>query len=445
MILKNAFDSHAHLLMTGQAAYNLQLNHLNTPDVSQIKNLNSYIDEGVLVGEGWDQNHFLDNKYPSRVDLDRLFPNMPVILSRIDGHASWVNTEALRRVGLFNKDKVLVNGGEILRDKDGLPTGILIDLACELMKPLLPTMTKERVKKYLLKGCDVFNQNGFTHIRDLTCDDVQWNALIDLDKNKELTLYIDQYFSVFNPKNFETQLQLAKSAKKESQNTIRVKGIKIWYDGALGSEGALISNDYLTRAGHKGLRLLSHDQLNETFVKTWRANLDLAIHVIGDQAADEVVTAALKVKEKGISGRLHLEHVELLRPETILNLKKLNVICHMQPCHWLDDKKWLHKKIGALAQYAFQWNQLEQNQITFDFGSDSPVSNPSLFKTMEAILDAEKNGISLTDQHPLVYHEYYDNTWAPNCFTQIHDQQIIKTVFNDRTIFSSIRDELSQK
>ncbi len=440
MILKNPLDSHAHWLATGEVASSLRLTTLTRPsDLKNIKIKNEYYRGEFLIGSGWDQNNFIEkkfseNKMPTRQDLDEIFPDIPVALWRIDGHAMWLNTLALKLIGVFDSQPQ-IEGGEFMLDSNKVPTGILVDLACKFVEQKIPSHNKVAIASFLKKSCEVFNQNGFTHIRDLTCDEAQWNAALEIDQKNELTLEVDQYFSAFDPHNFETQLDLAKKAKQETTNSLCVKGIKVWYDGALGSEGAFLSADYLTRAEYRGLALIPKKRLSEIMEQTWSANLDLAVHVIGDQAATDVVDVAVDLFEKNIKGKLHLEHAQLLQPQSILKMKTLDVECHMQPSHWLSDKKWLEKKIGPLIKTAFLWDLLESHEIKFDFGSDSPVENPSLFRTIEAILDAEQNGIEATRQHPLIYHQC-DSARTKDCYTEILDGHISKTVFNGKVVYS---------
>jgi predicted amidohydrolase YtcJ len=316
--ITNCYDSHVHWLATGELSDQLHLHDLKHP--ADVKNLepNSHHYRGDwLMGFGWNQNAWEKNEFPHRRHLDEAFGiEKPVVFSRADGHAHWVNTAALKLSGLLEGSRGDPPGGRILRDKDGQPTGVLIDKAGRLVEELIPKRTENETRRALLKGMHIFNQAGFTHIRDLTCDEMQWREAVKLEKSGLLTLAVEQYFSVGEGQDFTIALDLAEKAKKFPTKRLKVMGIKVFVDGALGSEGAWISCDYSSGTGH-GLRLLDMTELKEIMIECWRRGLDLAVHVIGDEAAHQTLVTYEDLHQRGILGRLHLEHAELLRPETI--------------------------------------------------------------------------------------------------------------------------------
>ncbi|OFZ13989.1 MAG: hypothetical protein A2Z20_10170 [Bdellovibrionales bacterium RBG_16_40_8] len=126
---------------------------------------------------------------------------------------------------------------------------------------------------------------------------------------------------------------------------------------------------------------------------------------------------AFDLKAKKISGKLHLEHVELLRPETIEILRNITVVCHMQPCHFLSDKKWLASKIGDLTKFAFRWRDLEVAGVPFDFGSDSPIEDVSVQKNLTAIADGQKEGIMAPEMNWVIGHTHKDTKWFHETYT----------------------------
>lgn len=435
MILKNPYDSHVHWLWTGEQKSVLSLHHLT--GIHDLKNLpikKEYFREEWLIGFGWDQNKFPSKEFPTRQDLDALFPHYPVVFTRVDGHAIWVNTVALN-LAKITSETVSPEGGEILKDPHGQPTGVFIDLAYNLILTALPQPTLSDIEKYLLKGMQTFNQAGITHIRDLSCNEMQWSVEYRLDQADQLKLAIEQFFDAFNPSKFEAALDLACRARKEPRKNIRICGVKIFYDGAIGSEGALLSQPYLTRPHHFGLKILEREVLEEMLIKTWENKFEIAVHVIGDQAAEDVVTIATDLKRRGYEGRLNLEHGELLNMKTIELMKGLNVRCHIQPSHWLTDREWLVQKVGDLSRLAFPWQRLESERIHFDFGSDSPIEPPSFFRTVEAVKDASEHGIAPPVRDVLSYHQHPDSNWIENCYCELTNDQVSKTVFSGKVVF----------
>lgn len=434
-VIHNCFDSHVHWLGTGQLATRLQLQHLaSAEDIHKIKvEPHNFIGEW-LVGFGWDQNKWPNQLFPTRQILDQIFPDKPVALSRADGHATWTNTEGLKRAGLWGKLPEIA-GGKIITDAEGLPTGVLIDNAEKLIENIIPQPNSGEIRACLIKGMREFNKAGFTHIRDLTCREPQWHEATHLDEAGLLTMAVEVFFGAYTAEEFQSVLNEALLARKQKPTpNLRIKGIKIFCDGALGSEGALLSQCYCTGSG-RGLSLLTDAQLHEFISKVWRHDFEVAVHVIGDEAAHRVAAAACKLWAEGFHGRLHLEHVELLRPETVALLKGQNIVCHIQPCHWHTDKQWLKQKLGDLYQFVFPWRALQEAGIEFYFGSDSPIEKPSIKANLLACEDSVEHGINKLLGSALKYHQHPDNSWAPNSFTHWADGQVTQVVFRGQHLF----------
>lgn len=386
-----------------------------------------------LLGFGWDQHIFADNFKPHRKVLDELYPSIPVAFTRVDAHSFWVSTEALKRAGLYSQNIPSPEGGHIELDEQGWPTGLLTDLAYEPVRGLIPVDDAYQIRRNLLSAIQMFNGVGITHIRDMSCDEQQWNESCYLAEQKDFTLAVVQNFGAETPDKFNKALELAVRARKQHPRLIRPGAIKIYFDGALGSEGAKISRPYSSGSG-SGFVLFERIALKEMIQRTWSLGLDIAVHTIGDEAADIVATVAHELWEMGEVGRLHLEHVELLRPDTIIKLKNQNVVCHMQPSHWLADKPWLEEKIGDLIQYAFPWGALDEAGIQFFFGSDSPISDPGLTPSIEALADAEKNGIRSPSRPVSFYHSFPDKDWTPNTYTMLKENKLENVFFDGNKI-----------
>ncbi len=386
-----------------------------------------------LIGFGWDQHQFEGEFKPHRQFLDEAYPGIPVAFTRVDAHSYWVSTEALKRAGLYYHNIPSPDGGHIELDKDGWPTGLLVDLAFEPVRGLIARDDVYQVRRNLLAAVQLFNGAGFTHIRDMACDEEQWNEACLLAESKDFTLAIVQNFGAETPDKFGSALELALRARKHHPRLIRPGAIKIYFDGALGSEGARISHPYASGSG-SGLVLLERIALKEMIQQAWAHGLDIAVHVIGDEAAHIVATVANELWEMGEVGRLHLEHAELLRPDTILKLKDQNVVCHMQPSHWLSDKVWLEDKIGDLIKYAFPWRALEDAKVPFFFGSDSPIADAGIATTLAAIEDSSAGGILPPQKPVLFYHSFPDTTWTPNTHSNWLDGKVESVFFEGTKI-----------
>ncbi len=462
--IANCYDSHVHWQATGTFRRHLQLHDLfgapmqieqqlqNIWKTHQASNQNSSAhDREWITGFGWDQHRFQTagtdgDALFTHESLDRVFGARPVFFIRIDGHAAWVNRAALEQAGLWQKRPVGPTGGEIQLKPDGYPNGILLDHAMQIVERLLPARTPAQIRDDLLFGQKIFHAAGFTHIRDLSGDEAQWHVTTELEKNGELALAVEQFFGVEDPNLFDRQLDLAVRLNREWDSAdcggrrgdrhalVRPRGIKIFLDGALGSEGALLSCEYCTRAGHRGLQLLDKPTLRDFIVRTWRNELPVAVHAIGDAAADILAETAGEIESGGLKGELHIEHAELLQRETIARLAKLHhVECFLQPCHYLSDRKWLREKLGPFAGRAFRYRELEDAGIPIWFGSDSPIEEPSVLSTLQAIDLAQRDDdIPPPRHHGTHYQSHPDVAWVPNTHTLFHNGRIESTTFSGR-------------
>lgn len=422
MRIDACFDSHVHWAASGEFAERLNLRDLKAAtDILQLAPDPHALRGGWILGFGWDETGWPEA--PHREVLDRWFPNTPVALTRVDGHALWVNSEALKRVSEWRETP----GGRVVRDAKGEPTGVLIDQAMEQIENLIPAPTPMEVRRHLLKGMRGFNQAGFTHIRDMTCDEVQWAQALNLDRAGVLTLAVEEYFWLKSPSDLENLLTLVKAARAENCTNLRVMGLKIFLDGALGSEGALISGCY--HGGQHGLKLWEESALREVFTRAWAEGLHVAVHAIGDVAVDMAVNLALELGREEKRGPLHIEHGELIRNETVLKMKGLDVQVHLQPAHWLSDRRWLKEKIGDLVAHAFPWRRLQENEIQFDFGSDAPIEPASLSRIFQALRESAEAGIPRLLGQPTSHLSHRDLAWAPNSFTLLEDERPVQVVF----------------
>ncbi len=426
MRIDACFDSHVHWAATGEFSQRLHLDHLNSPE--EIKSLRPERHQfrgEWLIGFGWDDNKWKTK--PTRQTLDEWFPNTPVSLSRCDGHAIWANTTALKLAGI-DKNAPLVEGGRIDVDADGVPTGVLVDQAMELVEKLIPPPSGFEIRRHLLQGTKRFNEAGYTHIRDMTCDEAQWSEAVRLDQSGLLTLAVEEYFWLKGPNELDHVLELLSRAKKEKTANLRVMGIKLFLDGALGSEGAWLSRCYCGKS-HTGLRLWSEEPLREALRRTWEAGFQAAVHAIGDEAAALIVRIAGELHASGVQGILHIEHGELIRSETIVKMKGLPIEVHMQPAHWLSDQRWLQAKIGDLIEHAFPWRRLQEADVPFDFGSDAPIEPASLARVFQAIRQSAEAGIPRLLGHPENHMAHRDLAWAPNSFTLLEEEAPVQVVF----------------
>ncbi len=421
----NLYDSHVHWFYTGQIASAWNLKNIKDPNEILKATLNPKYYRGEwLTGFGWDENNWPSNFKIHRKFLDQSYSDIPIHLSRTDGHSSWVNTKALMQLGFMdlNSEKYKKFSKDIVLDESGTPSGLLKESAHMHALFNLPEATDDLKKSFLTVGAEIFNRAGFTHIREMTSSVSQWNLNLQLIKNPEFLLHVEHFFVCEEAKNISAVIEQLKRCKESENEWMKIRGVKVFVDGSLGSETACISHHY-SGHGHSGQMIWNEADVKTVLRETWKNNLEVAFHALGDQASHQVVQWAREIYSEGIQGQLHLEHVEILRPETIQNMKSIHVRCHLQPCHWWGDQKWLKERVGTLFSYAFPWESLRKAQIPFSFGSDSPIEMASLFSNLKALEDSASKGIRKLGDNPMEYHTYS----AKDCIqgsTEIQDDQI---------------------
>ncbi len=415
--------------MTGQTRLGLSLSSFCRPEDFKNLKLNSFSYRGDwLYGFGWDENKF-QNINLHRTTLDQHYPDRPVFWVRADGHSSWLNTEALKRVGFMDANSEIFKSYKdyIPLGNDGLTTGVLKEAAHMFVYTKLPASEAAQTKDFLLEGLQVFREAGFTHLRDMTSSFEQLALARELEQSQQLQMHIEHNFVFENEMDLSKLVREVVKQKQMDTKFLKSRGIKFFYDGSLGSETALLSRPY--PSGKSGILGFSDQQVREIITESWKAGLDVSVHIIGDEAAHRIVHLAREVSAKGLLGRIHLEHVQVLRPETILMMKSLHVHCHLQPCHWLSDRAWLKEKLGTLYEYSFPWEALRRAQIPFSFGSDSPIEPASLFSNLQALQLSSKSGIPSLKLQDLTSPHVYPHRDSFETETHFENESVKKIIF----------------
>jgi predicted amidohydrolase YtcJ len=407
-LLNNLYDSHVHWLYTGQLSSTWNLKNITDPQQILNSSIKSEYYQGEwLTGFGWDENKWPSNFVLHRNFLDQLKKETPILLSRTDGHSSWVNTKALEILGFLNpnSENFIRFAKDIIVDSSGLPTGHLKETAHMHALFRLPEIEVSLKKQFLLQGAFLFNQAGFTHIRDMTSSPLQWKLNLEFLENPEFILHVEHWFVCEVVENLVELVDSLVKCKAQENEFMKIRGIKIFVDGSLGSSTACLSHHY-SGLNHSGQMIWDEVRVKKVLRKAWKSKFQVAVHAIGDEASHRIVSWAREVYAEGIQGYLHLEHAQILRPETIQNMKSLHIRCHLQPCHWWGDQKWLEEKVGNLYRHAFPWEALRKAQIPFSFGSDSPIENSNLISNLKALVASGEKGIKKLSVNPLEFHLY---------------------------------------
>lgn len=392
----------------------------NIDDLKNLKVEKKHFRENWLYGFGWNENYWEKNAPINKFVLDQIFPDFPIFFSRCDGHASLLNTKGLVMMGMDINHSGLLNETEHM-----------------IALSKLPEFSDMQITNFLEQACSIFNRAGFTHVRDLSASLKSWELLVKLAAQEKLTVAYEAHFTCNELKDFDRILNEVILCRKNEGRYLKSRGIKIYYDGTLGSSTALISLPYYgVKENGCGVRLWSLPEVKKMMIKAWTNDVEFSVHTIGDQAVHEIVTLARQVSAEGYVGQLNLEHVEMVRNETIQLMKPLHVRCHLQPCHWLSDRMWIKEKTDSLYSTVFQWEALRRARIPMSFGSDAPIESASFFNNKAALNESSKHGIEKLKDKIENYHSYPD-PWLNDTYTEIFQQQIQRVVFDGRTIFQN--------
>ena len=369
-------DAHGHPAGLGRA-----MTELNLSGTQSFAEVLQYIEakakapakpESWLLGRGWDQNDWDDppaGQWPTAALLDAIEPSRPVALRRIDGHALWVNSKALTLAGVSSNTPD-PKGGWIFRDEQGKPTGILLDAAMSLIP--VPTPTVSDREEHLKAAFGSLIATGLTGVHAMGVQDSTLQALRALDERDELPLRIWVYVGA------GTQAaQVLLNNGPEHTEHVKIIGIKAVADGALGSRGALLSQDYSDAPKHKGLSLLSEDDIAKLAASCLRSDVQLAVHAIGDAAVTQVLNAFERARTEVPEKHhvpLRLEHAQVVKPEDRPRFAEHNIIASMQPTHAVSDGPWAPDRLGSQRMpWAYAFKALKTAGATLAFGSDFPV------------------------------------------------------------------------
>ncbi len=396
VVFPGFIDAHGHI--TGYGENLIQINLVGTQSQEQIAELvkqkAEQLKEGEwILGGGWDQNDWPDKSWPDHKILDKAAPKNPVALTRIDGHALWVNKKALELAGI-TKDTPNPDGGEIKKDKNGNPTGILIDNAMNLVYKVIPPPSDEDLLHTILASTKELVKYGITSVHDMGVNERTIKAYKRLGDDGLLPLRVHIYVDGIG----ETWNKYLKEGKLVgyANNFVNVSGIKLFVDGAMGSRGALMTEPYQDDPNNFGLMLLSEDDIYKVAKDALSKGLQVATHAIGDSGNFIVLNAYEKAfnELKPEDHRFRIEHVQVINPTDVKRLAKLKVIPSMQPVHATSDMYWAEARLGPdRVKWSYALRMVLNDSKMIAGGSDFPVENPSVLEGIyAAVTRQDKSG-----------------------------------------------------
>ena len=374
-------DAHAHFLGYGQSLYAVDLMFANSW-AEVLERVKAFVathpGDGWIRGRGWDQNRFPGKAFPTNAELNKMFPDRPVLLERVDGHASIANEKALQIAGV--KAGQTMEGGDFVVAAGKL-TGLLIDNAVGVVERNVPAATKEDYKNWLTAAQKNCFATGLTTITDCGLSPNDIDMIDALQKSNDLKMRL--YVMLSDKPSSYTSSYFTNGGY--TTDRLMVKGVKVYGDGALGSRGAALLAHYTDQPGWGGFLLSSQAHFDSVAAKLINTDFQMCTHAIGD-SANRVV---LKVYEKYLKGkndkRWRIEHAQILNPADFDYFGKYNIIPSVQPTHATSDMYWAGDRLGAdrlKGGYAFQ--QLLKQNGWLPLGTDFPVEEINPFKTFLA-------------------------------------------------------------
>ncbi len=334
-----------------------------------------------ILGRGWDQNDWEEKQFPGKALLDSLYPDKPVFLMRIDGHAALCNSKALEIAGISASTKI--DGGEILL-KDGKLTGLVIDNAMEKVKEKIPPFSSEMIEESLLKAQDNCFEVGLTTLDDAGLGKDSIQTLIDLQNKSKLKIRIYAMLSD-DPATLKHYFKHGPF----KNDRMHVNAIKTYADGSLGSRGACFKEEYADQKGHFGFMLHPRKYFEELAEKALNYKFQLCTHVIGDSAAKEIIDVYTNHLSSDNRRRWRLEHCQVMEERDRKKLSDYSIVPSVQPTHATSDMNWAEERLGKKRMkdaYAYE-DIRDACDGLIAYGTDFPVENINPMYTLYAAVE----------------------------------------------------------
>jgi predicted amidohydrolase YtcJ len=393
-VIPGLTDAHIHWELTSRALQQVNVFEVASKQMAleriAARITQTPVDEWI-TGHGWFQDIWPHQSFPTAADLDSVAPHHPVYLTAKSSHAAWVNSRALELCGITASTSDPA-GGQIMRDPSGMPTGLLLETAMQLVARHIPRPTSEQLADYMLEAQHIANASGLTGIHDFD-DPSALRALQVLRERGQLRLrVVKQINKAWFPAALESGIRWG-----FGDDWIRFGGLKLFADGALGPRTAHMIEAYDGEPQNFGISTIDPEEMTELMSQASAAGLPSTVHAIGDRAAHEVLNAFQVVRQQEQtrgetpSQRRHrIEHVQIIHPNDAHRLAEMDIIASMQPLHATSDMLTADQFWGKRSQWAYNARlQLDQGSRVA-FGSDSPIEPFEPFKGIHAAVTRQR-------------------------------------------------------
>ena len=370
-------DAHGHMESLGATQEQLDLRGVASLEevARRVKAFAEKAPAGSwITGRNWDQSLWPGGAFPTAAVLDAAVPGRAVWLRRVDGHAGWANSEAMR-LAKVSKETQPPPSGQIIRDSAGVPTGVFIDGAMGLVGRAVPSPSKDDIKRRLLAAQQLILEQGLTSVHDAGISRAVADAYRELDREGRLVVRI--YGMASLPAGGEVAFVSVRPAASALNGRFELRAVKLFIDGAMGSRGALLFEPYHDDPKNSGLRLIDPHLLEEITTAALKNGWQVCTHAIGDKGNALVLdayAAAIKAVPEARDPRLRIEHAQVVRKEDVARFSDLKVIASMQPSHASDDLRWADARLGpGRVDGAYAWRWFAEAGVALAHGSDFPV------------------------------------------------------------------------
>jgi hypothetical protein len=402
-VVPGLVDAHGHVSNLGGLLKRIDLRDTKSYDevIARVAERAKSAKPGEwITGRGWNQENWKDSALPTHDKLSAVTPNNPVWLARVDGHAGLANKKALQMAGITS-ESANPKGGEVLKDKNGEPTGVLVDHAMSYMTGVLPGATRESVKEQILDAQEACLKAGLTEVHDAGCNGEYIRAYEELARDGKLKM---RFYVMINGSADWIIDYISNHPIRvgKGSNLLTIRAIKMMADGALGSRGAMLLQPYEDRPTddngnpYHGLETLDRNALQRVGIEALKRGWQLCVHAIGDRGNREVLDqfeaalAQVPVKDH----RFRVEHAQITHPDDIRRFAKLGVVASMQPTHATSDMWMAEKRLGMKRlDGAYAWQKFLKSGAVVASGSDFPVeSEKPLWGLYAAITRQDHDG-----------------------------------------------------
>ena len=388
-LIPGFFDAHGHVMGMGFGALTLDLSDTRSLEEALAKIARYAADNPNrqwIIGNGWNQEVWGLGRFPTAAELDATVSDRPVFLSRVDGHAAWVNGAAMKAAGISASSKS-PSGGTIEK-AGGNPTGIFVDTAMDLFGNAIPAPRPVENDLALGKAQDILLANGVTSIADMGTTMQDWQSFRRAGDAGQLKIRIVSYAA-----GIDNMIAIGGPGPSPwlYDDHLKLAGVKLYMDGALGSRGALLKAPYADRPKESGLAMLTSAQLKNKMSRAAMDGFQIAVHAIGDKGNDEVLSAIeeMQATYKG-DRRWRIEHAQIVDPSDISRFAASGTIASMQPVHQTSDRLMAEARLGPDRLHgAYAWKSLLDSGARLAFGTDVPVESSDPFAGLGAAMTRE--------------------------------------------------------